>query len=134
MTASTSCVRVKLKESVELGTLESLCLNGLDKIGDESVARLCAHNTGLRVLELCRCSGLSIALVENIIKSLNYLQVININAIPKIKLESLKECLEEKPWVRVVQFSSKMASEKDNGLRIPLPPKKKTKEGKTKKK
>jgi hypothetical protein len=95
----------------------------LEGITDEVIIKLCSRNNGLKVLELCKCSSLTITSIDTIIRILNHLQTININMIPKIKLNDLNEALEEKPWVQVIQLANKLVSDKDNGLRIPLPPK-----------
>ena len=42
-------------------------------------------------------------------------------------MDIFKEVLEEKPWIEIVQFNIKVTSPKDNGLRVPLPPKQKKK-------
>ena len=111
-----------------------LRLNGLDKLTDEPTSRLCARNTHLEVLELCKCTALTIAGIELIIKSLNCLKKFNINMIPGIKLETIKETLEQKPNLKVLQFAQKNVDTRDNGLRVPLPPKKKKKKAKKGKK
>lgn len=114
--------------------LRHLRLNGLDKITDEAAVKFCCRNRGLQVLELCKCKKLTLAGIETIIKHLTCLKTININMIPKIKLAKMKETLGQKPWVQVLQFGTRSTNAKDNGLRVPLPPKKKQKVKKGKKK
>lgn len=83
--------------------LQLLRLNGLDKITDEATTKFCMRNKKLEVLELCKCAALTAPGIDLIIKSLNCLRSININMIPKIKLEELKEGLEQKPNLKVLQ-------------------------------
>ena len=107
-----------------------LKLIGLTKITDEPVTRFCCRNRGLETLEICKCKGITIACIENIIKTLFCLKRIKINRIPKIKLSTIKETLASKPNLQVFQFGLRNVSMRDNGLRVPLPPKPKKKKKK----
>ena len=113
------------EKGVEQGVLglRKLKLSGVDKITDHPISKFCCRNRGLEVIELCKCSGLTLSSIEQIVKTLNCLKVLNVNMIPKLNLNSLKDILEQKPWLKVIQFAIKSVNIKDNGLRIPLPPK-----------
>jgi len=114
--------------------LNLLRLNGLDKITDDPTARFCIRNKKLAFIEIAKCIKLTIAGVEHIIKGLNCLKRLNINMIPAIKLETIKETIESKPSLQILQFAMKAVDPRDNGLRVPLPKKKKKKKAKKSKK
>jgi len=114
--------------------LVKLRLSGLDNITDEPTARFCGVNRGLQEIELCKCNKLTVAGVEAIIKDAYCLKRLNINMIPKIKLDTIKETIEQKPGLQIIQFAVKNVSLADNGLRVPLPPKEKKKKKKKVKK
>lgn len=114
--------------------LVHLRLSGLSEITDEPTVRFCGANRGLQILELCRCSRLTAAGVEAIVRDAHCLKRVNISMIPKIKLESIKETVEQRPELEILQFAVKNVSLADNGLRVPLPPvEKKKKKRKVKK-
>jgi len=113
--------------------LRHLRLSGLNKITDEPTIKFCTRNRCLTILELCRCRALTIAGIESMIKALPCLKKININMIPKIKVAKMKDTLESKPGLEVIQFAMRNVDLKDNGLRVPLPRKSKKKKKKKKK-
>ncbi len=83
--------------------LQLLRLNGLDKITDDATTKFCIRNRKLESLELCKCAALTVAGIDLIIKSMNCLRSLNINMIPKIKLEELKEGMSQRPNLKVIQ-------------------------------
>ena len=99
-----------------------MVLNGLIGITDDPTSKLCCKNRGLEVIELCRCNALTITSIEIIIRKLHCLKKLNINMIPKIKLETIIETIEQKPNLQILQFGTKYSDVRDNGLRVPLPP------------
>eukprot|EP00826_Nyctotherus_ovalis_P010640 TRINITY_DN12795_c0_g3_i1.p2 TRINITY_DN12795_c0_g3~~TRINITY_DN12795_c0_g3_i1.p2 ORF type:complete len:201 (+),score=55.04 TRINITY_DN12795_c0_g3_i1:48-605(+) len=114
--------------------LVHLRLSGLNEITDEPTARFCGVNRGLQILELCKCSKLTAVGIEAIIRDAHCLKRININMIPKIKLESIKETIEQRSGLEILQFAVKNVSLADNGLRVSLPPVEKKKKKKKVKK
>lgn len=111
------------EKGVELGVLglKHLRLNGISKITDHPTGKLCCRNRSLETIELCKCTGLTIISIEQIVRSLNNLKILNVNMIPKLNLKPIKDVLEQKPWLQVLQFAAKLADVRDNGLRVPLP-------------
>jgi hypothetical protein len=123
---------------VGLKRLRIIRLNGLSKITDHPLLKLCEQAPDLEQLEVSRCETLTDFSIQSIIRNCANLKFIDINGIPAFKYSVLDEMRTVNPNLCVRRYHDQEVDLKDNGLRVPLivknDKKKKKKKGKGKKK
>lgn len=114
--------------------LEALKLGGLSTISEGSLMSLAVKAPALKLLELNAIEGLSDIGLSFLVKTLGNLENILINFTPNVTQLAINDLKTLKPKVNIVRNVNFMSNPKDDGLRMPLIPKKIVLKKKTKKK
>jgi len=120
--------------TIGLQSLKTLKLNGLERMSDLSLMKLCGTSNKIESLELARCVNLSEYGIGMVLKSLQHLRFIDVNNIPALSPQFVADIRNSKQQVQVRRYVNQSADPKDNGLLVPLKFKSKKKKKKKKKK
>jgi len=114
--------------------LEILKLGGLSSISEASIFTLINKVPNLKLLDLNSLDKLSDYSITAIVKTLTNLENLLINFTPNVSQTVIDDLRIAKPKVNIVRNLNAMSNPKDDGLRMPLIPKKIVLKKKAKKK
>ena len=89
---------------VGLQKLRILKLNGLTKVSDHSLIKLCAASHVIEHIELTKCEGLTDYSIDMVIKQAQTLKFIDLNSIPAITPQVLEQLKLIKPELLIRRF------------------------------
>ena len=117
-----------------LKNLEAIKLGGLSSISESSLLSLINKAPNLKLLDLNSLDKLTDYTFNAIVKNLPNLENLLINFTPNISQTVIDEIKALKPKINIVRNLNAMSNPKDDGLRMPLIPKKIVLKKKAKKK
>jgi len=89
---------------IGLKNLEEVKLNGLAKMYDMSVVKICQQSAVIRHVELSRCISLTDYSIKMIIESVPSLKFLDLNYIPGFKYSHFEEFSKLKPDLLIRRF------------------------------
>lgn len=114
--------------------LESLKIGGLSSISESSLITLINKAPNLKLLVLNGLENLTDLGLSVIVKTLTNLENILINFTPNVTQQAINDLKAIRPKLNIVRNVNSMSNPKDDGLRMPLIPKKIVLKKKAKKK